>query len=77
MIESGQYEKIKQKWIKKPPACSGTTDDLILSLGQVRTPFAMVAGGIGLAVILMLWEKCYWHFVHKIKPVKKERNQSS
>ena len=57
MIENGQVERIVKKWAQKPPACTGKTDDLILSLGQVRTPFAIIAVGLGLALATIFVEK--------------------
>ena len=57
MLENGQVERIFAKWSEKPSTCSESTDDLILSLGQVRTPFAIIAVGLGLALATIFVEK--------------------
>ena len=59
MIENGQVERVVKKWAQKPPVCTGKTDDLILSLGQVRTPLVVAACGFGVALIIFFAEKYF------------------
>ena len=59
MIENGQVERIVKKWTQKPPVCTGKTDDLILGLGQVRTPLVVAACGFGVALIIFFAEKYF------------------
>ena len=59
MIENGQVERIVKKWTQKPPACTGKTGDLILGLGQVRTPLVVAACGFGVALVMFLAEKFF------------------
>ena len=61
MLDGGLVQRIVRKWSRKPAKHTDTADDLILGLAQVRTPFAILLVGMGLALIIMLVEKFYCH----------------
>ena len=59
MIDGGIVARIATEWSKKPPTCSGSADDLILGMSQVRTPFTIIGVGLVMAVILVIVERIY------------------
>ena len=77
MLESGLVQRIVKKWSKKPSKPTDTIDNLILGLAQVRTPFAILLVGIGLALIVMLVEEIYWHWIHRGPQPHKPNTRSS
>ena len=65
MLDNGLVQRIVKKWSQKPSKRTETTDDLILGLAQVRTPFTILFAGVVCALIVMLSEKIYCYWIHR------------